>query len=213
MRFTTAFSFGLLGSVAAAVPGKSVASTRNIKRGGGWNPEDQSGNAQVYFSCDTHTYPNPGGANGQGEGGTGISTSSLEVHLPDGTVLTPGDGDCQQDSDEGVASYLQVCTLNNPALEAGHIIIHAFYEDIAGECSMNFSYRGQDYSVNNQDGDPTSSCGWSDGGFEAFGSSLTDVCYFNVGDNAPSSSASAGPTPTSTPYSGTPTPLRRRRVV
>lgn len=110
----------------------------------------------------------------------GISKSSLEVHLSDGSVMNPADGDCVQDSDAGVASYLQICTMKNPILENGQIVLHVFYEDIAGECSMNFGYRGESYSVNNQEGDTTSKCGWSDGGFEPFGSSLTDVCYFNL---------------------------------
>jgi hypothetical protein len=166
----------------------------------------------------------PGGAEGEGEGGSGISNSSLEVHLPDGTVLKPSASDCKQDRDRGVASYFQICTVNHPNLEAGHLIVHMFYLDIGSECSMNFSYRGQDYFVNNQQSPPTNSCGWSDGGFQAFGASLTDVCYFNIASHDPSDTTqgqgSVGTvsqsdlTPGATLSQGsTPTPLRRRTIV
>ncbi|KAJ5974710.1 hypothetical protein N7481_011920 [Penicillium waksmanii] len=140
------------------------------------------------------------------------------------TVLTPSASDCQQDRDRGKAGYFQICTLNNPDLEAGHLIVHMFYYYISAECSMNFSYRGHDYFVDNKQSPPTNSCGWSDGGFQAFGSSSTDACYFNIASHDPSDTTegqgSVGTLSQSNltlgatlSQGGTPTPLRRGAIM
>lgn len=54
MLLKTVFSTGFVATLAAAT------NAHGLEKRGGWDPEDQSGDSQVYFSCDTHTYPNPG---------------------------------------------------------------------------------------------------------------------------------------------------------
>ena len=67
MLLKSFFSIGLLATLAAAGHGRAreVETSSNLhtlakRGGGGWNPEDQSGDTVVYFHCDTHTFPDPG---------------------------------------------------------------------------------------------------------------------------------------------------------
>ncbi|KAL4886107.1 hypothetical protein BJY04DRAFT_98838 [Aspergillus karnatakaensis] len=167
------FSKLLLATLVAAVAASPV-DVQLTKRA---DPEDTSGTAQVYFECSSHTYPNPGGP----AGGWGISQDILSLHLPDGTVAGPGEDGCEQDSEVGESALLVKCKIYNDQLDNGSITVHVSWSDIGHRCTLNFGYKGYSYEVDNQDeGSITSSCGYSESGFEPFGTSLTDVCYFNA---------------------------------
>lgn len=83
-----------------------------------------------------------------------------------------------QDSALGVASQLQYCTMHSDKFDAGYLAVHVHYTDIGGDCSLSFNYKSEQYDASSVDG-CSSKCGYDDGGFEPFHSSLSTVCYFN----------------------------------
>lgn len=51
-------------------------------------PSDKSGASTMSFTCDDATIPNPGGASGEGEGGTGLFTTDMKFNAS-GNVIYP----------------------------------------------------------------------------------------------------------------------------
>lgn len=131
------------------------------------DPSDQSGRATIAFQCSDTTIPNPGGATGEGEGGSGIFSTNLvftdesgATHAPSG--CTEVDGFCDNCLIEGggLSSATNVTACSNPA---------------GGSCSIEFQYDGYDF--NSENSEPY--CGHTNS-FEAFGDDKTAICYFNV---------------------------------
>ncbi|KAI9743748.1 MAG: hypothetical protein M4579_007716, partial [Chaenotheca gracillima] len=77
-------------SIIAALAATSAASpTIMMKR----DPSDKSGNSKLSLECESTTIPNPGGAGGAGEGGTGLFNNLLTFTDPAGTNIAGSCGD------------------------------------------------------------------------------------------------------------------------
>lgn len=132
------------------------------------DPSNQSGNSQFVLQCAGITLPNPGGANGEGEGGFGYFYSNLLFNA-NGTKISPS---ACTDQD----SYCSNCLFSGGGLSSATNVTGC-WNPPAGEsgCSITFAYNGYDYD--SQAGQPY--CGHQSG-FEPFSFDLSAICYFNV---------------------------------
>lgn len=169
MKFLALLStLAALGTVSA-LPSPitdEVLDTRSImtKR----DPKDKSGKSQFVLNCDGTTIPNPGGAGGEGEGGSSSFSSNLAFNA-NGNKISPSactdqDGTCSNCLFEGggLSSATNVTGCWNP---------------IGGKkgCGIKFEYNGVQYdSQAGQD-----KCGHQSG-FKPFAFDLSAICYFDV---------------------------------
>ncbi|OAQ67673.1 hypothetical protein VFPPC_13560 [Pochonia chlamydosporia 170] len=132
----------------------------------GRTPSDKSGKEKIAYDCEDLTIPNPGGAEGQGEGGSGIFTQSLSFIDKDGknhgAKCEKSDGVCVK------------CTLSDGL--PSKIEVNACHFPVAGTCNIDFEYKGYHYDTSKKQ----PKCGHEGGGFQAFSSSQTAICYFDV---------------------------------
>jgi hypothetical protein len=132
------------------------------------DPSDKSGKSTMAFACDDTTLPNPGGDQGQGEGGGGIFSTNMQFTDASGQKISPKACTAKDDfcgncliEGGGLSSPTNVTGCTNPA---------------AGACSIEFNYKGYDY--NSEKGQPK--CGHQNSGVEAFSDTKTAICYFDV---------------------------------
>lgn len=129
-------------------------------------PSDKSGKEQIAYNCQDLTLPNPGGAEGQGEGGTGIFTQSLSFIDKDGKKHG---AECDKSDSTCVK-----CTLKDGL--PSPIQVNACHFPIAGTCNIDFEYKGYHYDTSKKQ----PKCGHEGGGFQAFSSSQTAICYLDI---------------------------------
>ena len=153
MKYTLVLS--TLAALAAASPA-IVART----------PSDKSGKEQIAYDCEDLTLPNPGGAEGQGEGGVGIFTQSLSFIDKDGKKHG---AHCEKP--KGVCAD---CTITDGP--PSPIKVKACHFAIAGTCNIEFDWKGYHYDTSAKQ----PKCGHEGGGFQAFSSSQTAICYIDV---------------------------------
>ena len=72
-------------------------------------PSDKSGTSILEFHCSSATIPNPGGANGEGEGGTGLFNADMKFKIR-GTEVKP-------DSCTEQKGYCSTCTYKGNGLK------------------------------------------------------------------------------------------------
>lgn len=163
MRLLTTISTVVGLTMASAIP--DTASTNNLVRR---DPSDKSGTSQIVLNCEGVTLPQPGGANGAGEGGFGYFYSNMLFNANGEEIQATG---CTETSS----------TCNNCLFEGGGLSsptnVTGCWNPPAGQagCSIEFSYNGYDYD--SQASQPY--CGHQSG-FEPFSFDLSAICYFNV---------------------------------
>ncbi|KAJ5180863.1 hypothetical protein N7492_004073 [Penicillium capsulatum] len=132
------------------------------------DPKDKSGKSQMVLQCEGTTLPQPGGANGEGEGGASYFYSNL-VFNADGKKINP----------KGCTKQSSTC--DNCLFEGGGLSsptnVTGCWNPPGGKrgCSIDFQYNGHHY--NSQD--KQDACGHQSG-FQPFAFDLSAICYFNV---------------------------------
>lgn len=153
--------FGLVFSSLASL---ALASNNLVAR----DPSDKSGNTQIGLKCEGETLPNPGGANGAGEGGSGYFQSSLSMTINGGSAVPPAA--CTSDS-----PTCNNCIFDDPSLSSPTNVT-ACWNPPAGSsgCSIEFSYNGYDYNSQTKE----DKCG-HENSWGPFTDTDVAICYFN----------------------------------
>lgn len=163
MKFLYLLSaFTAMGTVAALPQADS--SPIMVKR----DPKDKSGKSQMVLQCDGTTIPNPGGAGGEGEGGSSYFSKNMKFNA-NGKEIQPKS--CK-DKD----SFCTDCQFEGGGLSSPTNVVGCWNPPGGKKgCSIKFKYNGHDYdSQNKQD-----KCGHQSG-FKPFAFDLSAICYFDV---------------------------------
>ena len=163
---------GVIASIITLAACNPVENTHALVRR---TPSDESGKCIMSLECDSETIPQPGGAEGEGEGGFSQFSNTTMFQDSDGKQYPPSS--CTNDGKDG---FCNLCTWSgdNKGTLKDDVTVTACFDAMGGTggCSIEFNYGGYDY--NSQTKEPK--CGHSNKGLQAFSSSLQALCYFDA---------------------------------
>ncbi|KAJ5095138.1 hypothetical protein N7532_007429 [Penicillium argentinense] len=169
MKPSTVFSAFVTLALATAIPvsepetGTEVDNTLTRR-----DPSDESGNSQFVLQCEGETLPAPGGASGEGEGGSSYFDKNLLFNAQ-GAKIEPEA--CTSDGSTCSNCLFSGGGLSSPTNVTG------CWNPPGGQrgCQLSFKYNGYDYDTEKGE----SKCGHLSG-FKPFAFDLSAVCYFDV---------------------------------